>query len=376
MRGSGPPYGPRSARSVVEKAEEAGTGGARTVVGGIRELGGKGEPAIARFVAVRAAAAVMVAAALSVLCFLLLDLAPGDPARAVLEARSGGRPVGEASVEAQRAAMGLDAPLPARYADWLGSAVRGDLGASYLNGRPVADQVADALPWTLLLTGTATLFSLAGAIALGLLAGLTRSALLRRGIDLAMFALGGVPGFVGALLCLFVFSVWLGWFPSGGLGRPGQPLTPGVVASYVTLPGLALAFGHHFGVYVRLVESGVARVRGSVHVANAEVRGLSPWTVRFRHVLRPGLVPFAARFGVGTAQLLAGAYAIELVFAWPGMGRLALEAARTQDYPVLVAVVLATGLIVIAANLIGEIATARLDPRVRLTHPIPESAHA
>nr|WP_269769189.1 ABC transporter permease [Nocardiopsis gilva] len=321
----------------------------------------------------RITAAVMVTAVLSVVCFLLLDLAPGDPARHVLEARSGGRPVGEAAIAVQREAMGLNEPMPVRYAEWVGGVLHGDLGFSYMTGRPVADAIADALPWTLLLAAVATVFSLIGAIAIGLVAGLTRSTALRRAIQLAMFALGGMPGFVGALLLLFVFSVWLGWFPSGGLGQPGQPLTPAIVASSVTLPALALTFGHHFGVYVRLVETGVARVRGSTHVLNAEARGLPPWTVRTRHILRPGLVPFAARFGTGVAQLLAGAYAIELIYAWPGMGRLALEAAQTQDYPVLLAVVLITGAIVVTANLIGEIATARLDPRIRLTRDDPRA---
>ncbi|MDA8372553.1 MAG: ABC transporter permease [Nocardiopsaceae bacterium] len=319
-----------------------------------------------RFAARRGAAALVVAAALSVFCFLLLDLAPGDPARSVLEARTGGRPVPESAVQVQRAAMGLDAPLPVRYAEWLGGVLRGDFGTSYMNGRPVVGEIADALPWTLLLAAVATLFSLAGAIAVGLVAGLARSTVLRRGIDLAMFVLGGVPGFVGALLLLFVLSVQLGWFPSGGLGRPGQELAPAVLVSSVTLPALALTFGHHFGIYVRLVETGVRRVRGSVHVVNAEARGLSPWTVRTRHILRPALVPFAARFGVGAAQLIAGAYAIELVFAWPGMGRLAIDAAKAQDYPVLLAVVLITGVVVIAVNLVGEVVTARLDPRIRL----------
>ncbi|TQN27527.1 peptide/nickel transport system permease protein [Haloactinospora alba] len=299
-------------------------------------------------------------------CFLLLDLAPGDPARAVLEARAGGRPVGTDAIAAQREAMGLTDPLWQRYLDWLGGLLRGNLGVSYMNGRPVADEITDTLPWTLLLTAVAMLLSFTGAVAVGLAAGLARSAALRRTVDTAMFVLGGVPGFVSALLILFVFSVTLGWFPSGGVGRPGAEVTPAAVASSVVLPATALAFGHHFGVYVRLVQTGVARVRGAEHVTSAHARGVGAWTVRTRHILRPGLVPFAARFGVGAAQLLAGAYTVELIFAWPGMGRLALDAARSQDYPVLLAVVLLTGLIVIAANLLGEIATARLDPRIRL----------
>lgn len=303
-------------------------------------------------------------------CFLLLDLAPGDPARAVLEARAGGRPVGTDAIAAQREAMGLTDPLWQRYLDWLGGLLRGDLGVSYMNGRPVVAEITDALPWTLLLTAVAMLLSFTGAVAVGLVAGLARSAAVRRAVDTAMFVLGGVPGFVSALLILFVFSVTLGWFPSGGVGRPGAEVTLAAVASSVVLPATALAFGHHFGVYVRLVQTGVARVRGAEHVTNARARGVGSWTVRMRHILRPGLVPFAARFGVGAAQLLAGAYTVELIFAWPGMGRLALDAAQSQDYPVLLAVVLLTGLIVIAANLLGELATARLDPRIRL---VPQS---
>ncbi|PSK99573.1 peptide/nickel transport system permease protein/nickel transport system permease protein [Murinocardiopsis flavida] len=314
----------------------------------------------------RAGAALLVVAALSVGSFVLLELAPGDPARAVLEARSGGRPVPEAAVREQRAAMGVDAPLPARYASWVGGLVRGDLGLSYASGRPVADEIAAALPWTLLLTGAALVLACGGAIALGLTAGLTRSTALRRCIELAMFALGGLPGFVGALALLFVFSVWLGWLPSGGLGRPGADPAPGDVLRALVLPAAALAFGHHFGVYVRLVQTGVARVRDSVHVAAAEARGLPAWRVRTRHILRPGLVPFAARFGAGAAHLIAGAYTVELVFAWPGMGRLALDAARGHDLPVLVAVVMVTGGLIVLATFAGEVATARLDPRIHL----------
>ncbi|GAB3478636.1 ABC transporter permease [Nocardiopsis coralliicola] len=322
----------------------------------------------------RAAAALAVLAGLSVFCFLLLEAAPGDPARAALEARSGGRPVPEAAVAAERAAMGLDQPLPVRYAEWAGGVLRGDFGVSVLHGRPVAGEIAAALPWTLVLLAAATAVSLAGALAVGLAAGLARSAVLRRGIELAMFVLGGLPGFVGALLLLFTGAVWLGWFPSGGLGRPGAEPGAAAVASAVVLPALALAFGHHFGVYVRLVETGVRRMRGAPHVRAAAARGIPARAVRLRHVLRPGLVPFAARFGVGTAQLIAGAAAVEAVFAWPGLGRLTLEAAQARDFPVLLAAVLVTGAAVVAAGFAADLAAARLDPRTRRTAPHPEPA--
>ncbi|RJL34581.1 ABC transporter permease [Bailinhaonella thermotolerans] len=307
----------------------------------------------------------MVVAALSVLCFGLVSLAPGDPAAEILEARNGGRPVPAAAVAALRAEMGLDDPLPARYARWAGDALRGDFGVSYLTGRPVSETLADTVPWTLLLTGAATVLSVLGAVAVGLVAALTRRAWLRRGIETAMFVLGGMPGFVSALLLLYLFAAVWRVLPSGGLGRPGEPLTPGVVLTYLALPALALTFGHHFGTYVRLIQSGVGRLRDAPHVENARVRGLSRWTVTTRHLLRPGLVPFTARLGVGVGGLIAGAYATEVIFSWPGVGRQAIEAARSHDYPVLVAVVLVTGVVVVLANLLGELAVARLDPRIR-----------
>lgn len=319
-----------------------------------------------RFLVRRAAGAALVLVAISMLSFVLLDLAPGDPARAVLEARSGGRLASVADVARQRVVMGLDDPLPQRYLRWVGDAVTGDLGVSSITGRTVASELADTLPWTVLLTATATVFSVVGTAAIGVLAGLTTWPWLRRGIELAMFALGGMPGFVTALLLLYVGAAALRWLPSGGVGRPGEEVTAAVVAVHLILPAAALAFGHHFGAYVRLVQTGIVGIRHAPHVDNARARGLAPWTILRRHVLGPAMAPFATRLGVGTGALLAGAYAIEVIFSWPGMGRLAIRAARAQDFPVLTAVVLVTAVFVIIANLLGELAVSRLDPRVRL----------
>ncbi len=314
----------------------------------------------------RAAGSLAVLVAVSLLCFALLDLAPGDPARAVLEARSGGRVPPAAAVEAQRAAMGLDEPLPVRYLTWAGGAVRGDLGVSTITGRPVAEVVGEAVPWTLLLAGAATVLSVVGALTVGLLAATTRSRWLRRAVEAFVLVLGGTPGFVTGLVLLFVFAARLQVLPSGGVGRPGQALTLGVVTAHLVLPAAALAFGHHFGVYVRLVQSGVSRIAAAPHVDSARARGLHPAVVARRHLLRPGLVPFVTRLGVGTGGLLAGAYAVEVIFSWPGLGRLAIDAARSQDFTVLTAAVLVTAVCVLAANLLGELAASWLDPRVRL----------
>ncbi len=324
----------------------------------------------------RAAGSAAVLVVVSLLCFALLDLAPGDPARAVLEARSGGRVPGAAAVAAQRAAMGLDEPLPLRYLAWAGAAVRGDLGVSLVTGRSVAAAVGETLPWTLLLAAAATVLSVVGALTLGLLAATTRSRWVRRGVEWFVLLLGGTPGFVTALVLLHLFAARLQVLPSGGVGRPGEALTPGVLAAHLVLPAAALALGHHFGVYVRLVQSGVARVAAAPHVGFARARGLHPATITGRHLLRPGLVPFVTRLGVGAGGLLAGAYAIEVIFSWPGLGRLALDAARSEDHPVLVAAVLVTAVCVLVANLLGELAASWLDPRVRLlaAAPSPEVA--
>ncbi|MGI8946504.1 MAG: ABC transporter permease [Ornithinimicrobium sp.] len=321
----------------------------------------------AAYLARRATSSLVVLVAVSVWCFGLLELAPGDPARSVLEARSGGRPVSETAIQAQRISMGLDEPLAVRYLSWAASAVRGDLGASYLTGRPVADELGGAVGWTLTLAGVATLFSVLGALAVGLLAAVTRSAGLRRSIETVMFTLGGMPGFITALLLLYVFSAQLQVLPSGGLGRPGESMNLITVAAHVALPAAALAFGHHFGIYVRLVQGGVAQTVTAPHTESARARGVRTWTLTRRHLLRPGLVPFVTRLGVGTGGLFAGAYAIEVVFSWPGLGRMAIEAARAEDYPVLTAAVLLTAGCVLLANLVGELVAIRLDPRVRLS---------
>lgn len=311
----------------------------------------------------RAATALLVVVALSVVCFVLLDAAPGDPAASVLEARSGGRPPSPAAIAELRKQMGLNDPLPGRYVRWASGALHGDLGTSYMSGQPVTETLGDTAPWTLLLTGAATVLSFAAALVVGLVAALTRRAWLRRGIDLVLFVMGGMPGFVAALLLLYVFAAATQLMPSGGVSRPGEPLTAYGLLAHLVLPACALAFGHHFGVYVRLVENGVGRLRDAPHVQNARVRGLSRPTVVARHLMRPGLVPFTARLGVGVGTLIAGVYATEVIFSWPGMGRAAITAARAQDYPVLVAIVMITGLVVIAANLIAEIIVATLDPR-------------
>lgn len=316
-----------------------------------------------RFLVRRAVTALAVVAALSALCFVLLDVAPGSPAAQILEARNGGRPPTPAAVAELERRMGVDDPLPVRYARWLGDAVTGDLGVSYGSGRPVRDILAETVPWTVLLTVAATVLSIAGAVAVGLVAALTRRGWLRRGVESAVFVLGGMPGFVTSLLLLYVFAAWLQVLPSGGVGRPGEPFD----VSYLVLPALALAFGHHFGTYVRLVQSGVGRLRDAPHVENARVRGLARRTVTARHLLRPGMVPFTARLGVGVGGLISGAYATEVIFSWPGVGREAILAARGHDYALLTAIVLITGLIVVAANLVGDLAVAWLDPRVRLS---------
>lgn len=322
---------------------------------------------LGRFLLRRVSISVVVLVGVSMLSFALLELAPGDPARSVLEARSGGRIPSAAAVAEQRQVMGLDDPLPLRYLRWAGDALSGDLGSSYITGRSVVGELAETVPWTLLLTLTATVFSVVGGLSVGLLAGLTRRHWLRRSIETAIFVLGGMPGFVTGLLLLYFFAAVWHVLPSGGVGRPGTPMTVGSVAAHLVLPAAALAFGHHFGAYVRLVQTGVARTRDTAHVENAQARGLSRSTIALRHVLRPGLVPFAARLGVGTGALLAGGYAIEIIFSWPGLGRMAIEAAREEDYPILTAAVLVTAIFVLLANLLGELVVAELDPRVRLS---------
>ncbi len=316
----------------------------------------------ARLILGRCLAAVPTMLIVALGAFALLSAAPGDAVDAYL-AQTGGD---EGLAAALRERFGLAAAWPERLARFLAGLARLELGRSLLFDRPVAAVLAERLPNTLLLMAATALVSAGLGIALGLLAGArpggTRDTVLTTGA-LALLAL---PNFWLALMLTLVFVVHLGWLPVGGIrtigGAPpgGQALD---TLRHLVLPALALGAGY-VAMFMRTLRAGMAEAWSADHVRAAHARGLRRRAVIWRAVARPALVPVVVLLGQHMGTLVGGSVVVETVFAVPGMGRLAFEAVTGRDPPLLVGVLLTATVVVLVANLLVDLALARLDPRI------------
>lgn len=301
----------------------------------------------------RLAWAVVVMLVVSVLAFGLYALSPGDPARLLLQA-SGMNPVPEEAVVAKRAEMGLDDPLVVRYLSWLAGAVQGDLGRSFRSYQPVTNLYLERLPATVLLAALATLLSCIVAVPLGVLAAYHRGGTLD---TLAQFVsvLGvAMPSFWLALIAMFIFAATLQWLPVFG------SLTP----QGIVMPAAVLALSH-LAVLTRLTRATVLDVLGQEYVTVARAKGLRSGEIARRHVLPNVVVPILTVLGLELAHALTGAVVIEYIFAWPGVGKLAVDAALLGDVPIVVGFATLAGLAFVLVNLAVDVGAAALDPRVR-----------
>jgi peptide/nickel transport system permease protein len=310
-------------------------------------------PSLVTFLAARLAGGLLVMWVVSVLSFGLYALAPGDPARLLLEA-SGMAPVPEESLRAKRAEMKLDEPILVRYVDWLTHALRGDLGRSFRSYKPVVELYAERLPATMLLAGTAATISISIAIVLGTLAAYRRGTWIDALAQLVAVVGASVPGFWMALIAIFVFAVTLRWLPAFGTPTPAGIVLPACV---LALPYLAIM--------TRLTRSAMLDALGQEYATVARAKGLSTLQVARRHLLPNVLVPVLTVLGLELASLMTGAAVVEYVFAWPGIGKLAIDSVLVGDIPIVVGFAVAAGLVFVGVNLMVDIALGVLDPRVR-----------
>jgi peptide/nickel transport system permease protein len=291
----------------------------------------------------------------SIVAFGLYALTPGDPAVVLLEASGIHSPPREAIV-AKRAELHLDDPMPIQYINWLAGAVHGDFGRSFRSYTPVAELYLSRIGATALLACVATLLSLIVGLPLGVLAAYQRGRLADR-VAQIMVALGGsMPGFWIGLLLILVFAVELHWLPAFG-----SPTPTGIV-----LPAIVLAIAN-VAVLTRLTRSSVLDVLSQEFVTVAHAKGLPPRAVTVRHVLRNTYIPLLTILGLLFANLMVGTAVVEYVFAWPGIGRLAIDSALLRDQPVVVGFTVAAGLIFTVMNLLVDLGIAAVDPRLRST---------
>ena len=286
---------------------------------------------------------------MSLLVFLAVRAMPGDPARLMAGPQASG-----AAVAAMRVRLGLDRPLPAQYLAFLAGAVRGDLGISLTSRAPVRHEIAIRLPYTLRLAGLSEALAVCLAVPLGVLAAIRRGGLLDRVLALLTALGASVANFWLALMAMELFAVRLRWLPLLGAGSWPHYVLPTLVLS--TLPTALM---------LRMTRSGMIEVLAQDYMRTARAKGLSPWAIHVRHGLRNMLGPVVTLLALTVGSLIGGAVITETVFDWPGLGRLLVEAVRLRDYPVIQAMTLLAVLAVVLANLLGELATLWLDPRLR-----------
>ena len=304
------------------------------------------------------------------LVFVVVHLAPGDPVRMIASPR-----MSPEAVERLRASFGLDRPLPVQYVEWLGNVVTGDLGISLGSRRPVSEVIADALPNTLLLGGTALVLAFGMGILIGLVQAVRHRSLLDDTLSVVTLVFYSMPAFWLALLMVMVFSYLAfegGWpirFPVSGarsvdwdLMGPWERVVDRV--RHLVLPALTLALVLMAGIS-RYVRASVLEVIRQDYIRAARARGLPERTVILRHALRNGLLPIISLVGLFLPILFTGAVLVEEVFAYPGMGRVLVGAIAQRDYPVILGTTLLFSLLVLVGNLIADLLYAWADPRVR-----------
>jgi peptide/nickel transport system permease protein len=293
---------------------------------------------------------VPVVVGVSVVVFSIIHLLPGDPVLAIL---SGANATPEQEREL-RAQLRLDDPLPVQYVRFLRRAMVGDFGRSIFTGRPVSEEIADQLPSTLELAGTAILIAAGVGLVLGMLAAIRHNTWVDRAAML--IALGGVsmPSFWLGLLLIFIFSLQLGWLPATGQGGLNRLILPAATI------GL-----NYSAVIARLVRSSLLDVLRNNYISTARAKGLSEWGVTLKHALGNALIPVTTIIGVQLGNLLAGTIIVETVFSRRGMGRLAVTAVLDKDYPLIQGVALVSALGYVLVNLLVDLSYSVLDPRIR-----------
>jgi peptide/nickel transport system permease protein len=307
--------------------------------------------------------AALTLAAIGLLNFTLIRLAPGDPA-AVIAGESGAADA--AFIEKIRSDYGLDQPMPVQVANYLGRLARLDLGVSYRSNLPVWQLIAQRLPATLLLTVTALLAAITIGTALGIASARSRGGWLDTAIGSLAMLCYAMPVFWVGLVLVLVFSVGLGWFPAFGMASliPKQGATHLIdVAHHLVLPALTLSL-LHLAVYVRLARSSTLEVLDRDFVRAARAKGLTDGQVMRGHVLRNALLPTITMAGLQIGHLVGGAVVIETVFAWPGIGRLAFDALLQRDYAVILGVFFVCSVMVVLANLFTDLVLRVIDPRI------------
>jgi len=291
---------------------------------------------------------------ISVLAFVLSNLAPGDPAT-VIAHRLSDVPPSEEQIASIRREYHLDDPMPVRYARWLGGAARGDLGRSYRTKEPVFNELAAHFPATLQLACVALVIALVIALPLGVLAAVRRGSWLDHGARVGALLGASLPSYWLGYLLILIFALGTGWLPVAGREGAGAAVLPALTLGLGTAATLA-----------RLTRSSLLEVLGEDFIRTARAKGLSERAVVWRHALRGALIPVLTVTGIAFGHLLGGAVIVESIFAWPGIGNLLVNSIYDRDYPMIQGFVLFMGTVFTLLSLVADLSYLWIDPRIRL----------
>ena len=302
------------------------------------------------FLLSRVLQAIPVLFGVSLAVFLMVHLIPGDPAALIA-----GTDATRADVENVRQSLGLDRPLPAQYASFVGRALIGDFGNSFRTGRPVLDEIAPRYLNTLVLGSLALLLAVVLGMATGIVSAVRRHTVFDNTALLLSLAGVSMPTFFLGLLLMLIFSVWLGWLPLSGKDTWLHYILPAITLSTASI-----------AVISRIMHASLIEVLHEDYVRTARAKGQRESLVIWRHAVRNALIPVVTVAGLQLGYLLGGAVVTETVFAWPGLGRLLVQSILARDFPVVQAAVLLLAITFVAINLVTDLIYGLLDPRIRV----------
>ena len=299
----------------------------------------------------------------SLITFFVMHLAPGDPTALVADPN-----IDPMDLARIRANWGLDQPLTVQYFYWLGNVLRGDLGTSYLSGRPVLSEILERLPATLLLMIPSFIITLLITIPLGVLSAVRKNSLFDNIVTVLSFIGMATPSFWLGMMLMLLFAVDLGWLPAVGMSDPllsgGWFVHTLDVIRHMILPLATMTILSLAGI-TRYQRAAMLEVLDQDFIRVARAKGLPERVVVFKHALRNALIPIVTIMGLSLPALFGGAFIIETIFAWPGMGRLGVIAIFQRNYPLIMGIMLFSAILIMLGNLLADIGYALVDPRIR-----------
>lgn len=316
-----------------------------------------------RFLLRRILISIPVLLGITIAMYIIVNLAPGDPVTALMNPEQMAN-MGPEWIEAQRESLGLNDPLPMRYALWLRETVSGNLGYSSTDRLAVSEKIGERIGPTLKLMGVVITISVLVGIPLGVLSALKQYSWIDYVLTVFGFLAVSIPSFFLALIMIYIFALKLDWLPATGMYTVGQPRSFTDSLSHIIIPATVLGLSQAAPI-IRYTRASLLETINQDYVTTARAKGLSQFRTISGHALRNALIPIITVIALQIPSLLGGTVIIEQVFAWPGMGSLAIGAVQARDYNLLMGINLIAACMILTSNILADVVYALVDPRIR-----------